>query len=107
MTRADPEYGHLSPLLERYAALPPDHADREKLRDELVRGFLPVAQHIARRFSNRGEPLYDLVQVANGSGLHGTGEGAVDPAGRLAFEQIASDEVAGGQVLMAGDRYDG
>ncbi len=64
MTRADPEYGHLSPLLERYSALPADHPDREKLRDELVRGFLPVAQHIARRFSNRGEPLDDLVQVA-------------------------------------------
>ncbi len=64
MTRADPEYGHLSPLLERYAALPADHPDRERLRDELVRGFLPVAQHIARRFSNRGEPLDDLVQVA-------------------------------------------
>jgi RNA polymerase sigma-B factor len=64
VTRADPEYGHLSPLLERYAALPADHPDREKLRDELVRGFLPVAQHIARRFSNRGEPLDDLVQVA-------------------------------------------
>ena len=64
MTRADPEYGHLSPLLERYAALPDDHPDRERLRDELVRGFLPVAQHIARRFSNRGEPLDDLVQVA-------------------------------------------
>src|SRR5690606_5436277 len=64
VTRADPEYGHLSPLLERYAALPADHPDREQLRDELVRGFLPVAQHIARRFSNRGEPLDDLVQVA-------------------------------------------
>jgi RNA polymerase sigma-B factor len=64
VTRADPEYGHLSPLLERYAALPADHPDREKLRDELVRGFLPVAQHIARRFSNRGEPLDDLIQVA-------------------------------------------
>ena len=64
MTRADPEYGHLSPLLERYATLPPDDQERERLREELVRGFLPVAHHIARRFSNRGEPLDDLVQVA-------------------------------------------
>ncbi|WP_219412651.1 SigB/SigF/SigG family RNA polymerase sigma factor [Pseudonocardia nigra] len=64
MTRADPEYGHLVPLLERYAALGPDDPGREALREELVRGFLPVAQHIARRFSNRGEPLDDLVQVA-------------------------------------------
>ncbi|MHA6629642.1 SigB/SigF/SigG family RNA polymerase sigma factor [Pseudonocardia sichuanensis] len=64
MTRADPEYGHLSPLLERYSTLRPDDPEREALREELVRGFLPVAQHIARRFSNRGEPLDDLVQVA-------------------------------------------
>jgi len=64
LTRADPEYGHLVPLLERYAALDPDDPEREKLRAELVTGFLPVAQHIARRFANRGEPLDDLVQVA-------------------------------------------
>jgi len=61
---ADPEYGHLVPLLERYAALDPDDPERDELRDQLVRGYLPVAQHIARRFANRGEPLDDLVQVA-------------------------------------------
>jgi RNA polymerase sigma-B factor len=64
VTRADSEYGHLAPLLERYASLDTDDPERERLRDELVTGFLPVAQHIARRFSNRGEPLDDLVQVA-------------------------------------------
>jgi RNA polymerase sigma-B factor len=64
VTRADPEYGHLVPLLERYAALPQDDPEREPLREQLVRGYLPVAQHIARRFANRGEPLDDLVQVA-------------------------------------------
>jgi RNA polymerase sigma-B factor len=64
VTKADPEYGHLTPLLEEYAALDPDDPRREPLRDELVTGFLPVAQHIARRFNNRGEPLDDLVQVA-------------------------------------------
>lgn len=64
MTRSDSEYGHLVPLLERYASLAPDDPARERLRDELVTGFLPVAQHIARRFAHRGEPLDDLVQVA-------------------------------------------
>jgi RNA polymerase sigma-B factor len=64
LTGADPEYGHLVPLLEQYAALEPDDPRREALRDRLVTGFLPIAQHIARRFSNRGEPLDDLVQVA-------------------------------------------
>jgi len=38
--------------------------ERLRLRDELVRGHLPVAQHIARRFSRRGEPEEDLEQVA-------------------------------------------
>lgn len=64
MTRDDHEYGHLTPLLERYAASDRGDPGREGLRDELVRGFLPVAQHIARRFAGRGEPLDDLVQVA-------------------------------------------
>ena len=64
MTRADPEYGHLIPLLEEYASTGRGDPRREMLRAELVTGFLPVAQHIARRFSNRGEPLDDLVQVA-------------------------------------------
>jgi RNA polymerase sigma-B factor len=64
VTEADSEYGHLVPLLESFAALDPADPRRDALRAELVTGFLPVAQHIARRFSNRGEPLEDLVQVA-------------------------------------------
>lgn len=70
MTTSDPEYGHLDPLLREYAALAPEDARREALRDELVTGFLPVARHIARRFSGRGEPLDDLVQVATVGLIH-------------------------------------
>jgi RNA polymerase sigma-B factor len=57
------EYGHLVPLLVEYARLDPADPRRRGLRDRLVAGYLPVARHIARRFSNRGEPLEDLVQV--------------------------------------------
>ncbi|MFR9803983.1 SigB/SigF/SigG family RNA polymerase sigma factor [Pseudonocardia sp. RS010] len=64
MSAADSEYGHLTPLLVEYAGLEKDDPGREKLRDRLVTGFLPIAQHIARRFAHRGEPLDDLVQVA-------------------------------------------
>lgn len=62
--RRDTEYAHLVPLLSEFAALELDDPRREGLRDELVEGYLPVARHIARRFSNRGEPMDDLVQVA-------------------------------------------
>jgi RNA polymerase sigma-B factor len=60
----DSEYAHLVPLLAEYAGLDPKDPRRETVRDQLVTGYLPVAQHIARRFAHRGEPLDDLIQVA-------------------------------------------
>jgi RNA polymerase sigma-B factor len=36
-----------------------------ELRDNLVRAHLGLAEYLARRFMNRGEPLDDLVQVAS------------------------------------------
>ncbi|WP_435833510.1 SigB/SigF/SigG family RNA polymerase sigma factor [Streptomyces cacaoi] len=42
----------------------PDGPERSRLRDELVRMHLPLVEHLARRFRNRGEPLDDLTQVA-------------------------------------------
>jgi RNA polymerase sigma-B factor len=60
----DSEYAHLVPKLTEYAQLDGTDPRRESLREELVTGYLPVAQHIARRFANRGEPLDDLIQVA-------------------------------------------
>ncbi len=39
----------------------PEYAD---LRNQLVRMHLPLVEHLARRFRNRGEPLDDLTQVA-------------------------------------------
>jgi RNA polymerase sigma-B factor len=35
------------------------------LRDKLVSSYLGLAEYLARRFANRGEPLDDLVQVAS------------------------------------------
>lgn len=35
------------------------------LRDQLVAAYLGLAEYLARRFANRGEPLDDLVQVAS------------------------------------------
>jgi RNA polymerase sigma-B factor len=40
-----------------------DDEERSRLRGDLVRLHLPLVEHCARRFQNRGEPLDDLVQV--------------------------------------------
>ncbi|HVM08649.1 MAG TPA: SigB/SigF/SigG family RNA polymerase sigma factor [Acidimicrobiales bacterium] len=37
----------------------------ERTRAELIEAHLGLAEYLARRFSNRGEPLDDLVQVAS------------------------------------------
>src|ERR1051325_3777336 len=37
--------------------------DRDAARDGLVHLHLPLVEHCARRFRNRGEPFEDLVQV--------------------------------------------
>lgn len=58
------EYAHLVSLQRRYAELAPDDPQRQRLREQLISGYLPVAEHIARRFAGRGEPLEDLVQIA-------------------------------------------
>lgn len=58
------EYDHLAPLFERMAELGADHPERAELRDELITGHLPLAEHIAQRFVGRGTPREDLVQVA-------------------------------------------
>ncbi len=57
-------YADLIPLHRRYAELPPDDPERQRLREQLISGYLSVAENIARRFVGRGEPLDDLTQVA-------------------------------------------
>jgi RNA polymerase sigma-B factor len=60
----DGEYAHLAPLQRRYAALAAGDPARQQLREQLISGYQPMAEHIARRFAGRGEPLEDLIQVA-------------------------------------------
>jgi RNA polymerase sigma-B factor len=52
-------------LLAALADLPPDSTDRARVRERLIELYLPLAEYLARRFRNRGEPLDDLAQVAN------------------------------------------
>jgi RNA polymerase sigma-B factor len=61
---SDGEYEHLAPVFVELAATDGDDPRRSELRDRLVTGHLPLAEHIATRFSHRGVPREDLVQVA-------------------------------------------
>jgi RNA polymerase sigma-B factor len=58
------DYAHLAPLFAERVRLPADHPRQQVLRDGLIKGFLPVAQHVARKHRYRGENLDDLEQVA-------------------------------------------
>ncbi|WP_020660130.1 SigB/SigF/SigG family RNA polymerase sigma factor [Amycolatopsis benzoatilytica] len=58
------EYAHAAPLFEEFARLSADDPRHAQLRERLVTEFLPVAEHIAARFTGRGEQREDLVQVA-------------------------------------------
>ncbi|MFP5326698.1 MAG: RNA polymerase sigma factor SigF, partial [Acidimicrobiia bacterium] len=50
-------------LRDKFAAFAESRSD--KLRDELIEAHIGLAEYLARRFANRGEPLDDLVQVAS------------------------------------------
>jgi RNA polymerase sigma-B factor len=58
------EYAHVTDMLRRLTTLVEGSIEYQRQRDVIVERCLPLADHIARRFSNRGEPLEDLVQVA-------------------------------------------
>jgi len=51
-------------MFVRFADLAVNDSTRSELREHLVEMHLPLVEHLARRFRNRGEPLDDLVQVA-------------------------------------------
>jgi RNA polymerase sigma-B factor len=52
-----------APLFVELATLEKGDPRRERLREILVEEHLPLVRHFARRFSNRGEPFDDLLQV--------------------------------------------
>ncbi len=58
------EYAHCASLFLERSRLDDEDARRSALRERLITEHLPVAEHIARRFSGRGEPFDDLLQVA-------------------------------------------
>jgi len=62
-TRADLARLHSHELFETYLDAGLAESARLEARDALVTLHLPLVEHCARRFRNRGEPFEDLVQV--------------------------------------------
>ncbi|MGW3630041.1 SigB/SigF/SigG family RNA polymerase sigma factor [Streptomyces sp. NPDC005122] len=77
---------------ERLAGLP-GGPEREALRDEIVRAWLPMAQRVAGRYRGRGEAAEDLMQVAALGLLKAVDR--YDPARGNAFESYAVPTVTG------------
>nr|WP_280397033.1 SigB/SigF/SigG family RNA polymerase sigma factor [Nocardia carnea] len=63
-------YDDVAGLFTRLAATEADSAEYAALRNELIGRCIPLADHIARKFSGRGEPFDDLTQVARVGLVH-------------------------------------
>lgn len=66
----DSEYTHLSALFDELADESLSESDRRRIRNRLITEHMPVAEHIALRFRNRGQPDADLRQVATVGLIH-------------------------------------
>ena len=64
MSETNSDYADVTEMLRRLGTLDAQSVAYRRARDRIVERCLPLADHVARRFGNRGEPLDDLVQVA-------------------------------------------
>jgi RNA polymerase sigma-B factor len=63
-TSTDVDNDTAGTLITAFAATPDSDPSQPALRGRTIEAWLPLAQHLARRYSGRGEPDDDLVQVA-------------------------------------------
>ncbi|WP_112135952.1 sigma-70 family RNA polymerase sigma factor [Glycomyces dulcitolivorans] len=89
----DDDYRALEPLFAQMAGLDDADPRRRELRGQIITGYLPLADHIARRYSHRGVPRDDLVQVATLRLIHAVDR--YDPALGTDFLSFAVPTVMG------------
>ncbi|MFI0470289.1 RNA polymerase sigma factor SigF [Saccharopolyspora sp. 5N102] len=87
------EYDALFPLFIKLSTLDKSGPRYAAVRDELVTGHLPVAEHIAQRFRQRGESYEDLVQVATVGLIHAVDR--FDPGRGISFLSFAVPTITG------------
>ncbi|MFD6157730.1 RNA polymerase sigma factor SigF [Nocardia sp. NPDC060256] len=62
--RGGDSYDNIEPLFHELSELDADDPQRAVVREELISRCLPLAEHIARKFTGRGENFDDLLQIA-------------------------------------------
>jgi len=80
-------------LFTELAAVAAGIAERERIRNELVQLHLPLVDHLASRFRNRGEPLDDLVQVGSIGLIKSVDR--FDPTREVEFSTYATPTIVG------------
>lgn len=64
MSEPTSEYADVMDMYRRLRSLEKDSPAYRRQRDAIIQRTLPLADHIARRFRNRGESIDDLTQAA-------------------------------------------
>jgi len=72
------EYADVAEAIRRLRTLDDQSVEYRRQRDAVVERCLPLAEHIARRYRNRGEPLDDLIQTARMGLVHAINRFNVD-----------------------------
>jgi RNA polymerase sigma-B factor len=93
VTASADDYSAAEALFDELASLEERDPRRAAVRDRLVTLHLPVAQHIAAKFSGRGEPGDDLQQVATVGLIHAVDR--YDPSRGIAFLAYAVPTMMG------------
>ncbi|MGW4739224.1 RNA polymerase sigma factor SigF [Nocardia xishanensis] len=86
-------YEHLEPWLDELAEIAPEDPRHARLREQIVACGLPLAEHIARRFSGRGEAFEDLLQTARMGLVQAVNR--YDPARATSFLAFAVPTIMG------------
>ena len=64
MSGRNSQYADVTDMFRELKSLDEKSSAYRRQREAIIERALPIADHIARRFSNRGEPFDDLVQAA-------------------------------------------
>lgn len=61
--RSRPDRDHTRQLFAELSTLQPGSPRHQQVRDALVESHLPLVRYLAHRFTGRGEPIDDLLQI--------------------------------------------